>query len=91
MKAKIIFTKSDVYTYIDNLFREFHELQERDYVKILNIENVSVIVYKTKPLAGSSYIPLPKWIDDKKTVINIKNDNDHNCYLYRVLCGYLDI
>ncbi len=43
-----------------------------------------------KPVNGSSYIPLPEWVANKKAVINIKND-DNNCFIYSVLCGYLDI
>ena len=29
---------------------------------------------------GSSYNPLPKWIADKKAVINPKNKNDEECF-----------
>ena len=29
---------------------------------------------------GSSYIPLPNWIANKKAVINPKNENDEECF-----------
>ena len=37
-----------------------------------------------KPLKGSSYIDLPKWIKDKKAIINIKN-KDNKCFLWCIL------
>lgn len=91
LKAKSILNKSDVYKYVDDVFREFIKIQEKNYMKIVNIENVDVIVHKMKALNGSSYIPLPEKIANKKAVINIKNDKDNNCFIYSVLCGYLGI
>lgn len=36
--------------------------------------DIHSIVYK--PLWGSSYIPLPKYLANKKAIINLKNDDD---------------
>ena len=36
------------------------------------------------PLNGSSYIELPKYLKNKKTIINIKND-DNKCFIWCVL------
>ena len=36
------------------------------------------------PLRGSSYIKLPKYLEDKKAIINMKNDDD-KCFLWCVL------
>ena len=33
---------------------------------------------------GSSYIPLPSWIANKKAVINPKNENDEECFRWAV-------
>ena len=33
---------------------------------------------------GSSYIPLPSWIANKKVVINPKNENDEECFKWAV-------
>ena len=33
---------------------------------------------------GSSYIPLPSWIANKKVVINLKNENDEECFKWAV-------
>ena len=91
MKGKMILTKSDIYQYIDDLFREYEKIREKSYMKIVNIQNVSIIINKTKALNASSYIPLPEWIANKGAIINIKNKDDNNCFIYSVLCGYLDI
>ena len=34
---------------------------------------------------GSSYIPAPKWIANKKCTINPKNTKDNRCYLYAIV------
>ena len=36
------------------------------------------------PSKGSSYIPLPDWISNKKAIVNIKN-NDDKCFLWCIL------
>ena len=36
------------------------------------------------PTKGSSYIPLPDWISNKKAIVNIKN-KDEKCFLWRIL------
>ena len=91
LKAKMILSKSDVYRYIDEVFQEYIKIFEKSYMKIVNIEYVKIMINKTKPLNASSYIPLPDWVSNKKAIINIKNTNDNNCFIYSVLCGVLDI
>ena len=39
-------------------------------------------VNKYRPLRGSSYIPLPKSIQNRKATINIQNKNDDMCFIY---------
>lgn len=36
------------------------------------------------PLSSKSYIPLPKWIEDKKACVNVKNDDD-KCGGYSII------
>lgn len=45
--------------------------------------NLEININKYNPLRASSYIPLPKSIQDKKAVLNIKN-NDQFCFGYSV-------
>lgn len=46
--------------------------------------DLDVTVYV--PLWGSSYIKLPKYLEDKKAVLNIKND-DQKCFVWSVLAA----
>jgi len=39
---------------------------------------------KNSSMAGSSYIDLPKFIKDKKAIINVKNDEQY-CLIWAVL------
>ena len=45
---------------------------------------------KYNPTRGGSFIELPKWIQNKKACINIKNEDD-KCLMYSVQCGYYKI
>ena len=44
---------------------------------------LSITKSKLNPLRGSSHIALPKWIEKKKALINIKNQDDE-CFKYAV-------
>ena len=41
---------------------------------------------KYNPTRGGKFIPSPKWVQSKKTCINIKNE-DNKCFQYSVQCG----
>ena len=47
-------------------------------------KKLHVNVFRYKPIKGSSYIPLPPIIANKKACVNIKN-NDAKCFLYSVI------
>ena len=50
---------------------------------------VELSVDKYAPFAGSSYIPLPNFFENKKAIINVKNENDNECFKWVVtLCVY---
>ena len=48
------------------------------------ILRLSLNTDKYSPLTGSQYLALPKWIRDKKAVINVKNDDDE-CFQWAIL------
>ena len=43
--------------------------------------------HKLNLTRGSSYIPLPKQIADKKAIINPKNENDEECFKWAVIAS----
>ncbi len=90
LKPTIIFGKYDIYEYFEEVYKDINYYADEYNAGVAAILNIYIDIYKTKPLNGSSYIPLPECIANKKAVINIKNE-DNNCFLYSVLCGYLDI
>ena len=49
--------------------------------KVLHFD---ILVDVFKPLAGSSYIPLPKFLANKKAIINPKNTDDDECFKWCV-------
>ena len=45
---------------------------------------LDVSFYQLNLTRGSSYLPLPNWIVNKKVVINPKNENDEECFKWAV-------
>ena len=51
------------------------------FKEVLNLE---IHTAEFNPMNGSSYIPLPDWILNKKAIVNIEN-KDEKCFLWCVL------
>ena len=49
-----------------------------------NIESFDINIDPFEPSSGSSYICLPKKLEDKKAVINVRNENDHECFKWAI-------
>ena len=52
--------------------------------RLYNIINLELHTISYTPLRGETWIPLPKELDNKKAIINMKN-NDDKCFLWCVL------
>ena len=65
------------------------EMSESGLV-IVQVNKLKFHFDKYNPTRGGSYIELPKWIQNKKACINIKNDDD-KCLMYSVQCGLYKI
>lgn len=53
-----------------------------DYVDITTMK-----FHTTELKKGSSYIPSPKWMSDKKATINPKNLKDNICFAYAIVAA----
>jgi len=85
-KSQIILREDEIEETIHALLLEIHEKIEswdnnEGYWHLDNVINIDFKLREYKPLSGSSYIELPKWIYNKKATINIKND-DQKCFKY---------
>ena len=82
---------SDTNEVIKLLFKSFlqkyeENLQEEMRGSDLEFDGVKFLCYdfnKTSINRGGSYIDSPKWLKDKKSTINPRN-NDHKCFKYAV-------
>src|SRR5437867_10815313 len=54
-----------------------------DYV-VENLEKLEIYTCTYNPVGGSSYIVLPKFLADKKCIINVRNYDDR-CFEYSIL------
>ena len=64
---------------------EVMEVSESGLV-ITQIDKLKFKYDKYNPTRGGKFIPLPKWVSNKKACINIKNQ-DEKCFKYSVQCG----
>lgn len=78
---------------VDDFINEMFDVLENNQVNqdfqgsgwtFSHINYLEIKIINYKPMKGSSYIKLPKWIEDKKAVINVKN-NDNKCFKWAVL------
>ena len=83
-KAKIIFmndmiqTLSDINNELLNRITEWISHGSGWVIERVNGHFLTIIKYT--PLRGSSYLPLPKCIENKRGLINIKNEKDDECF-----------
>ena len=83
---------NDIFTKLLNSFYEKYE-QEQNILRngsnyVFDYVDLSIIKFHTIELKrGSSYIPSPKWILDKKAAINPKNLNDNMCFAYAIIAA----
>ena len=65
-------------SFLYNYQRELKNIKGSDFV----FESVDLLDYKLHRVRlkrGGSYIKSPKWLENKKAVINPKNENDDEC------------
>ena len=48
------------------------------------VDKLEIHTVEYNPTKGSSYIPLPDWISNKKAIVNIQN-KDEKCFLWSIL------
>ncbi|XP_026815430.1 uncharacterized protein LOC113555237 isoform X2 [Rhopalosiphum maidis] len=91
--AKKIFMDTDIEAKIDINFADL--LSEEDVYTskgsgftLQSIDGLGLGVYKYTPMGGSSYIPLPNDIKNKKAVINPQN-SDQNCFKWSILAKHV--
>ncbi|GBN29391.1 hypothetical protein AVEN_174586-1 [Araneus ventricosus] len=71
---------------VDKLKREMKEFEAKGSGwRRIRVKGLELRINKYNSLRGSSYIDLPKEMKDKKTGINVKNENDNKCFMWSVL------
>ena len=83
--AREIINENDIETVISDAGNEFINrisewISEGSGWVIKSVDKHEIDISKYKPLRGSSYLPLPEKIKNKKAMINIQNKNDNECF-----------
>ena len=88
-KPMVILREEDIGTFVTNAYDQL----EKHVDKFTNngsgwtlesVMSLSVNIAKYAPLKGSSYIELPKYLKDKKAIVNVKNE-DNKCLKWALL------
>src|SRR5437899_2245077 len=92
-KNIVIVQDTDVSNTLDEAFKVLErELEEVELKKsgwaLYAIDGLRLRVNKYRPLSGSTYIPLPQKIANKKACINVEND-DTECFRYAILAKFV--
>jgi hypothetical protein len=79
--------ESQIATAFQEIYKAQEEFQrEGSGWNLDTIESVEINVGEYVPLMGSSYIPLPKHLINKKAIINVRND-DQRCFAWSVIAA----
>ena len=73
-------------SFLYNYQKELKNIKGSDFV----FESVDLLDYKLHSVRlkrGGSYIKFPKWLENKKAVINPKNENDDECLQWSIICA----
>lgn len=95
-KTEILDTSTDLTTFFDQYIQTYMVERIDDVMMrgsgftLSQIDELLVQVNRFDPIAGSSYIELPKFLQTKKAIINIKND-DNQCFKYAVLSALFPV
>ena len=67
---------------IDGRIEAYQQTGSSWYFK--EVDKLEIHTVEYNPTKGSSYIPLPDWISNKKAIVNIEN-KDEKCFLWCIL------
>ena len=77
---------SDLYDHMtDKIFESIQNFQNRGSGwQFDRVEHLDININPFNPLSASSYIKLPGKLAEKKAIINVKNENDNECFKWAV-------
>ena len=86
----ILGSVDQVFAYLVNAIDTFEERGSGwELVECGQFCDVYLATYK--PIRGSSYIPLPKWLRTRKSILNIRNVQSEDCFTLSILADLYPI
>ena len=82
----IVILREIVRSFLHNYQQELKMIKGSDFV----FESVDLMDYKLQRIRlnrGVSRIKSPKWLENKKAVINPKNNDDNECLRWSIICA----
>jgi hypothetical protein len=74
----------------DSMYRELQMQLDRFTTlgsgwNLVRISEFTIHISHYRPLVGSSYIKSPKFIEEKRAVVNVQNRKDNKCFRWAIL------
>lgn len=77
--------------FCETMITKAHEFEEnKSGWSLLEIKYLEININKYTPMGGSTYMKLPKFIENKKAVLNIKN-SDQYCFLWSIMAALFPV
>ena len=88
-KVKIVTEATDISELYDQMtdkiFESIQNFQNRGSGwQFDRVEHLDININPYNPLSASSYIKLPKKLNEKKAIINVKNEKDNECFKWAI-------
>ena len=81
-RQEAVLQENEIATALEEAFPRLQETLEKLTQRgsgwmVVQVRKLWLDIARYQPLRGGSYIPLPKKLQDKKAVVNVKNKDDH--------------
>ena len=89
----LLYQQTEIPNTVANINREIQARNENavrneSQVKIISIDNLTLLISQFHPLAAARYQELPEFYKNKRAVINVKNHDDR-CFGYAIMSAIL--
>ena len=72
-------------SFLHNYQQELKMIKGSDFA-FESVDPMDYQLHRVRLNRGGSYIKSPKWLENKKAVINAKNENDDECLRWSIIC-----
>ncbi len=77
----------DITDYIVGSYENIEDNLEGTRWVLVSIDGFRININRYDPLRDGSFVGLPRTLSSKKDIVNVKNENNNECYFWSILAG----